>query len=550
MFTRKKRGASAKATIFTALLSLLASFLAIVSAPVPAQAFSNTGAFNFGTSQVIIEDLALCTKYKYNFDAGPSWNQTGYETCPSEELTTANLPATLHLKLRVQAIVTDEFQASYAGAFISDSSGNRITTPRWNLTPLVDLDGPVNINNATFYGAFSLLGTTFIPGEKYSLTIQFWNGQWLKLNGPNIPETPKSFVPFTFTVGSANAKDTISKPSNSNSPGTSCVVDSWFTTELAKSKANTEAITAKANSITDLSAPGILEFFDQYLTTLNQEAQNVYNLGRKADGMYSAQSSNSECDGYLYFISEVSAVKALIAQAQSLLTAYYSKSKAITSAKSANTVDAAFCESQGNAALTSIKKSMALFSLIQSKIQAGFDIKQKAAVGILNDWNQSLSEEYRNIETWNTKIPEYLKQDLECKSFLTAQDWVIQSQTQYKSLNAQVNALLEKAKVISQAQQQVEEEKFSDEDGVEEEPAATLAVSYSASLGRYILKVESNLPEETLTIRATKKGARTLRFSINTDEDGIGGIRTKTKLSGYTLVLSFGSDKLDQVRVK
>jgi len=140
VFTRKKRGANAKATIFTALLSLLASLLAIVSAPVPAQAFSNTGAFNFGTSQVIIEDLALCTKYKYNFDAGPSWNQTGYETCPSEELTTANLPATLHLKLRVQAIVTDEFQASYAGAFISDSRGNRITTPRWNLTPLVDLD--------------------------------------------------------------------------------------------------------------------------------------------------------------------------------------------------------------------------------------------------------------------------------------------------------------------------------------------------------------------------------------------------------------------------
>ena len=84
----------------------------------------------------------------------------------------------------------------------------------------------------------------------------------------------------------------------------------------------------------------------------------------------------------------------------------------------------------------------------------------------------------------------------------------------------------------------------------EEEPSATLTVSYSSSLARYIVKVESNLPGETLSVRATKKGSRTLKFSIDTDEDGIGGIRTKTKLAGYTLVLSFGSEKLDQVRVK
>jgi hypothetical protein len=64
------------------------------------------------------------------------------------------------------------------------------------------------------------------------------------------------------------------------------------------------------------------------------------------------------------------------------------------------------------------------------------------------------------------------------------------------------------------------------------------------------MKVESNLSDETLAIRATKKGARTIKFAINTDEIGNGGIRTTAKLAGYTLVLSFGSEKLDQVRVK
>jgi len=60
----------------------------------------------------------------------------------------------------------------------------------------------------------------------------------------------------------------------------------------------------------------------------------------------------------------------------------------------------------------------------------------------------------------------------------------------------------------------------------------------------------SNLPEESLSIRATKKGARALRFAVNTDEDGNGGLRTKTKLSGYTLTLYFESEKLDSVRVR
>ena len=94
------------------------------------------------------------------------------------------------------------------------------------------------------------------------------------------------------------------------------------------------------------------------------------------------------------------------------------------------------------------------------------------------------------------------------------------------------------------------EELFAEEDGEEEPPSGQLTVSFSASLARYIVKIECNLAGENLIVRGVKKGAKGVRFTIAIDEDGIGGVRTKTKLSGYTLTLYYGSTKLDQVRVK
>ncbi len=97
---------------------------------------------------------------------------------------------------------------------------------------------------------------------------------------------------------------------------------------------------------------------------------------------------------------------------------------------------------------------------------------------------------------------------------------------------------------------QNKDELFAEEDGEEEPPAGTLEVSYSAPTSRYVVKVECNLAGEKLTVRAVKKGAKALRFTISIDEDGVGGVRTKSKLAGYTLTLYYGNTKLDQVRVK
>ena len=103
--------------------------------------------------------------------------------------------------------------------------------------------------------------------------------------------------------------------------------------------------------------------------------------------------------------------------------------------------------------------------------------------------------------------------------------------------------------VASEKVKQNKEDLFPDADGEEEDPAANLSVTYSKSLARYIVKVDSNLAGESLVLRGVKKGSKSLKFTLTTDEDGVAGVRTKTKLAGFTLTLYFGSTKLDSVKV-
>jgi len=104
--------------------------------------------------------------------------------------------------------------------------------------------------------------------------------------------------------------------------------------------------------------------------------------------------------------------------------------------------------------------------------------------------------------------------------------------------------------VVTEKAGKDKEESFGESDGEEEPPSGTLAVSFNSAQNRYVVRIDCNLAGEKLTIRAVKKGSKSLKFSVTIDEDGVGGVRTKTKLAGYTLTLFYGSEKLDQVRVK
>lgn len=87
-------------------------------------------------------------------------------------------------------------------------------------------------------------------------------------------------------------------------------------------------------------------------------------------------------------------------------------------------------------------------------------------------------------------------------------------------------------------------------DGDLEDPVGDLSATYNGSTQRYSISVSTNLADEALVIRATKKGSKSLQYKITTDEDGESKFSTKNKLKGYTLVLLFNGERLDSFRVK
>ena len=553
VFTGKKRDMSAKALIFSALFSLLASLLAIVSAPVSAQAFSNAGAFNFGTSQVIIEDLAICTNFKYNFEVGAvsEWAVTKkYETCASQSLTTDSLPATLQFKLRIQAIVPDEFQASYVDAFISDSNGNRIVTPRWNPTPLFDLDGPFNVNNGIFYGAFSIPNSNLFPAGKYSLTIQFWNGHWVKLNGPNIPETPKSFVPFAFAISQGKG---VTGGTGAGSTSGDCSVDLTSIESGAEKSRNAIAtVNAKNLAITDLGAPGIYELLMGYQDTVNAEVGLLQNWNAEVTTLWK---NNLSCNRYLTVADLLASYITESGNARSNLAANLAKAKAASSSDTAKN-----CANQSLTAKNSIVKSNDYFLSLQNKLQGVGNPGDPATLLLLKGWNASLTTELDNVRTWAEKLSQYAQLDPNCDEYPSYASEAKAAFARGSVVKTQVDALIAQGAKASASTNSKEEsgskesapvnEELAESDGEEEEPSGSIAVTFNRASSRYLLRVESNMVGETLSVRATKRGAKALRFTIPINDDGKGGIQTRTRLAGYTLTLFFGKEQLDRVTVR
>jgi hypothetical protein len=88
-----------------------------------------------------------------------------------------------------------------------------------------------------------------------------------------------------------------------------------------------------------------------------------------------------------------------------------------------------------------------------------------------------------------------------------------------------------------------------DSDGIEADSEANLTAKKD-SAGRTTFTVSSNLAEETVIITATKKGSKSIKYSIKTDESGQAKLRTTRNLSGFTLTLKFENEILDTVKIK
>ena len=531
-------------------LGFVTSILLILNtaiAPAPAQSFSNTGVLDLGQAQLFIEDVALCTKYNYNYDAPIIWSQTGYETCPSENLTESALPASLHFKVRIQTKSYVDFYPSSVSAYVIDQKGTKLALPRWSATPLVNIDGPVNLRDTVFYGAFSLPDVQTTPAGYYAVLIQIWNGQWNKLNGPNVEEKPTEAYLTKFVITTSQKLD---NAPNAINPA-NCEIEPAAFVAVQSAANSIVSIKSKVQTIKDLTTPGLVDALSQSLVsvkTLYSKAQSTISaIASKYKGKAECLTSFSnfmDLSDSLY--SQFESTAALLDGLINKADAYAAKNQDIQSPE----VDSSNCLNQSNIAILSLKKSDAIFSKYQSGMNSRSNSGTTYTTEVMTSWLNAIKLENQNVAAWNVKLPEYIKMYPDCVAYKTAFNLAQDVSSRYSDLVALISDGINEMSKNQGQMNSTNENSLQEEDGVEEEPEASLSVLFSSSTNRYILKVESNLPNDTLTVRATKKGARAIRFTIDTDDDGAGGLKTKTKLSGYTLALMYNGERLDSIRVK
>jgi hypothetical protein len=87
-----------------------------------------------------------------------------------------------------------------------------------------------------------------------------------------------------------------------------------------------------------------------------------------------------------------------------------------------------------------------------------------------------------------------------------------------------------------------------EDDGTTEDPYANLSITKSKN-SKYLIKVVSNLSEEDIVIKATKKGMSNIKYNKQTDAEGVISFYTTRSLNGYLVSLYFDGQKFDSFKV-
>ena len=85
-------------------------------------------------------------------------------------------------------------------------------------------------------------------------------------------------------------------------------------------------------------------------------------------------------------------------------------------------------------------------------------------------------------------------------------------------------------------------------DGEEEDPFATVNAKRSSN-GIYTISVSSNIEDDDLVIRASKKGSKTIVYKIQTNENGTYSFKTSRNLKGFKLTLYYLGDIFHTLRL-
>jgi hypothetical protein len=175
--------------------------------------------------------------------------------------------------------------------------------------------------------------------------------------------------------------------------------------------------------------------------------------------------------------------------------------------------------------------------------------------------NDQIRDAVINLGLWSDKLDGYYKKDPKCANYLELIDESTSRRTQAIAASAKINSFIAQvkppqAKTEKSVSEQVKSndttpvEKEIEFDGEVEEPSGDLSVSYQSSTKKYLVSISSNLGEEDLVLRATKKGAKSLQYKVITNAEGNVKFSTKNILKGFTMTLLFNGERLDSFRIK
>jgi hypothetical protein len=83
-------------------------------------------------------------------------------------------------------------------------------------------------------------------------------------------------------------------------------------------------------------------------------------------------------------------------------------------------------------------------------------------------------------------------------------------------------------------------------DGEDEEPFGKISVKKEKT--KYTISITSNLPNEPLQVRATKKGQKAIVYKVTTNDLGTTKFTTTRVLAGFQLVLLLNGEILSSVK--
>ena len=555
------RSNARKNRVCAALAAHLVIVLSFTGLPL---AFGANSSFQIANTKIDIsvEDFALCTGSKYEFTQSDLVTR-GYESCKSQSLTTQNLPASLHVKVRVDLTQNANDWSLHPNRSwdlrLANAKGEVINVRVAGPTTINDKNGNSGFSpNAygIYFMVLELPSSQVIPAGDYVLDASLCDSACGNGRSP----TPR-FKLGSFTIQEVANSST--KPTGDNSTvlrGGVCEIDTKvIRSSVDENLSKVLSVFETVNTIRSFETPGLLGQLQEYKAeTLTAVKFFQYWQTELVPRSVKEPACLSYVDlletirrGLGYSLNTANSLEGHLVKAE-----YWDKTQNDE------------CTKQSLALKSSMSNSVAVIVRISQEIsnyenKGGFATATTAASASqkLSEMNDQIRDEVINLKLWTDKLNSYYKNDPKCANYLELIDEAEERRTQAIAASAKINSFIAQvkppqAKTEKSVSEQVKSndttpvEKEIELDGEVEEPSGDLSVGYQSSTKKYAISISSNLGEEDLVLRATKKGAKTLQYKVSTNAEGNVKFSTKNVLKGFTMTLLFNGERLDSVKVK